>query len=144
LIKNDISALGADFNPSAVRTWRARGLHTIYGDLSDQEFLTHLPLRGVKWVISTATDRETGVAQEDSRIAMIKTLRKFGYEGKIAVTSQHGTRMDELIDAGADLVLQPFQDAADRAVDLISGRSDLNIERLDPVEDAEEQKDIPE
>ncbi|MGY6627873.1 MAG: cation:proton antiporter [Oceanicaulis sp.] len=144
LIKNDISALGADFNPSAVRTWRERGLHTIYGDLSDQEFLTHLPLNGVQWVISTATDRETGVALEDSRIAMIKTLRKFGYQGKIAVTSQHGTRIDELIEAGADLVLQPFQDAADRAVDLISGRSDLNIERLDPVEDAEEQKDIPE
>lgn len=144
LIKNDISALGADFNPSAVRTWRERGLNTVYGDLSDQEFLTHLPLRGVKWVISTATDRETGVAMEDSRIAMIKTLRKFGYQGKIAVTSQHGTRIDELVEAGADLVLQPFQDAADRAVDLISGRSDLNIERLDPVEDAEEQKDIPE
>jgi Trk K+ transport system NAD-binding subunit len=52
--------------------------------------------------------------------------------------------MEELLEAGADLVLQPFQDAADRAVDLISGRSDLNIERLDPVEDAEEQKDIPE
>ncbi|KAA5804544.1 sodium:proton exchanger [Alkalicaulis satelles] len=144
LVKNDISALGADFNPSAVRTWRERGLDAIYGDLSDQEFLTHLPLRGVRWVISTATDRETGVALEDSRIAMIKTLRKFGYNGKIAVTSQHGTRMDELIEAGADLVLQPFQDAADRAVDLISGRSDLNIERLEPVEDAEEQKDIPE
>ncbi|MCC5994911.1 MAG: cation:proton antiporter [Oceanicaulis sp.] len=144
LIKNDISALGADFNPSAVRTWRERGLDAIYGDLSDQEFLTHLPLKGVQWVISTATDRETGVAQEDSRIAMIKTLRKFGYRGKIAVTSQHGTRIDELIEAGADLVLQPFQDAADRAVDLISGRSDLNIERLDPVEDAEDQKDIPE
>ena len=143
LIKNDISALGADFNPAAVRTWRARGLDTIYGDLTDQEFLTHLPLKGVQWVISTATDRETGIAQEDSRIAMIKTLRKFGYGGKIAVTSQHGTRMEELIEAGADLVLQPFQDAADRAVDLISGRSDLNIERLDPVEDAEEQREIP-
>jgi Kef-type K+ transport system membrane component KefB/Trk K+ transport system NAD-binding subunit len=144
LIKNNISALGADFNPSAVRTWRERGLKTIYGDLSDQEFITHLPLHGVQWVISTATDRETGVAHEDSRIAMIKTLRKFGYRGKIAVTSQHGTRIDELVEAGADLVLQPFQDAADRAVDLISGRSDLNIERLDPIEDAEEQKDIPE
>ena len=143
LIKNEISALGADFNPAAVRTWRDRGLDTIYGDLSDQEFISHLPLKGVQWVISTATDRETGVAHEDSRIAMIKTLRQLGFKGKIAVTSQHGTRIDELTEAGADLVLQPFQDAADRAVDLISGRSDLNIERLDPIEDAEEQRDIP-
>jgi len=42
-------------------------------------------------------------------------------------------------------VLQPFQDAADRAVDLISGReTDLEIERLEPIADGDEQKDIPE
>jgi len=102
LLKHNVSTLGADFNPAAVWLWRGRGLDAIYGDLSDQEFLTHLPLKGVKWVISTASDRETGVTHEDTRIAMIKTLRKFGYKGKIAVTSQHGTRIDELREAGAD------------------------------------------
>jgi len=144
LLRHDVPTLGADFNPAAVWLWRGRGLDAIYGDLSDQEFITHLPLKGVKWVISTASDRETGVTHEDSRIAMIKTLRKFGYSGKIAVTSQHGTRTDELKEAGADLVLEPFQDAADRAVDLISGRAnELEIERLEPVPEGD-QKDIPE
>ncbi|MGJ3230635.1 MAG: cation:proton antiporter [Oceanicaulis sp.] len=143
LLKQGVSTLGADFNPASVGLWRQRGLDAVYGDLSDQEFITHLPLNGVKWVISTAADHELGVAGEDSRIAMIRTLRKFGYAGKIAVTSQHGVRVNELKQAGADLVLEPFHDAADRAVDLISGRArKSDADRVDPVED--DQKEIPE
>jgi Kef-type K+ transport system membrane component KefB len=143
LLARGVSTLGTDFNPSAVRLWRERGLDAVYGDLTDQEFITHLPLSGVKWVISTASDRDVGVMAEDSRIAMIRTLRKHGYTGRIAVTSQRGAHIEELKAAGADLVLQPFQDAADQAVDFITGRERGEPIRLEPVPE-DDQREIAE
>ena len=67
----------------------------------------------------------------------------FRSAGKIAVTSQHGVRVDELEAAGADLVLEPFHDAADRAMDLISGRARKSeADRIDPAQDEDGQKEI--
>jgi Kef-type K+ transport system membrane component KefB len=143
LLARGVSTLGTDFNPAAVRLWREKGLDAVYGDLTDQEFITHLPLSGARWVISTASDHDTGVTAEDSRIAMIRTLRKHGYTGRIAVTSQRGAHIDELKAAGADLVLQPFQDAADQAVDFITGRERGEPVRLEPVPE-DDQREIAE
>lgn len=139
LINREVSTLGVDFNPSAVRLWRERGLDAVYGDLTDQEFITHLPLNRVRWIISTTSDHETGVTHEDTRIAMISTLRKFGYQGKIAVTSQRGAALERLKEAGADLILFPFQDAADQAVELLTSESP-EPERLETPEDSDDQK----
>ena len=44
------------------------------------------------------------------------------------VTSHREAEADRLTSAGADLVLEPFQDAADRAVDLLGG--DQEPERI--------------
>ena len=143
LLNRGVSTLGVDFNPSAVRLWRERGLDAVYGDLTDQEFLTHLPLDRVKWVISTTSDHDTGVTHEDTRIPMISTLRKFGYEGKIAVTSQRGAALERLKEAGADLILFPFQDAADQAVELITSEAP-EPERIETPEDCDDQKELDE
>ena len=79
------------------------------------------------------------MTHEDTRIAMISTLRKFGYEGKIAVTSQRGAALERLKEAGADLILFPFQDAADQAVDLLTGEAP-EPERFETPGDGNEQK----
>jgi hypothetical protein len=55
----------------------------------------------------------------DPRLAMIEALRLHGFGGRIAVAAQHAIDVAGLRGAGADLVLLPFQDAADQAVDLI-------------------------
>jgi len=141
LLNRGVSTLGVDFNPSAVKLWRERGLDAVYGDLTDQEFLTHLPLSQVRWVISTTSDLETGVTHEDTRIAMISTLRKFGFAGKIAVTSQRGAARARLQEAGADLILFPFQDAADQAVELLTGEAP-EPERIETPEYSDDQRDI--
>ncbi|MCC5981083.1 MAG: cation:proton antiporter [Oceanicaulis sp.] len=143
LINRGVSTLGVDFNPSAVRLWRERGLDAVYGDLTDQEFLTHLPLNRVKWVISTTSDHDTGLTHEDTRIPMITTLRKHGYEGKIAVTSQRGAALERLKEAGADLILFPFQDAADQAVELITTEAPEPA-RIETPEDSDDQRLIEE
>jgi hypothetical protein len=59
--------------------------------------------------------------------------------GHIAVTNRHDAETKILQKAGAHLVLEPFQDAADQAVQLLA--REQKPERL-AVEDAEGQKEI--
>jgi len=121
-LKNQgVRALGVDFNPMAVRRWRALGLVAQYGDASDPEFLASLPLDKAKWIVATIPIHHTGLSYEDVRKTLLQIAHASAFRGKIAVTS-HGQRDDEVLQGlGADLVLEPFQDAADRAVELLTG-----------------------
>ncbi|MCS6931420.1 MAG: cation:proton antiporter [Acetobacteraceae bacterium] len=122
LRRRGVRVLGVDFNPEAVRAWQGRGLHALYGDATDPEFLAHLPLCGARWAVSAVPERDLGVAAEDARLSLIQGLRAAGFAGRIAVTCQQGGAAAERLRAmGADLVLEPFQDAADQAVALICG-----------------------
>jgi Kef-type K+ transport system membrane component KefB len=111
--------LCVDFNPRAVRDWQARGGDAIYGDVTDPEFVATLPLTGADWVISAIPDQDAGVTHEDVRMTVIAAVRHAGYEGRIAVRNRRPADADGAQQAGADLVLEPFQDAADRAVELV-------------------------
>ena len=82
---------------------------------------------------------DTGVFHEDPRIALINALQEQNFTGRIAVTNRHDAETAILQKAGAHLVLEPFQDAADQAVQLIAG--DEKPERLE-LEDLEGQKAI--
>ena len=120
-----LRVLGVDFNPDAVRQWRALGLQVEYGDATDPEFVASLPLGAAKWVVSTIPVHLPGVSQEDSRRTILQAVRATGFTGQVAVASRVDEDADRLLAAGADLVLEPFQDAADRAVELLVGtRSD--------------------
>lgn len=116
-----VRVLGVDFNPTAVRRWRGYGLDGEYGDAADPEFIAHLPLDGVKWAVSTVPVHETGLVHGDARMALAQALRAAGFGGAVAVTSHRGSEAERLKAAGADLVLEPFQDAADQAVDVLVG-----------------------
>ncbi|MFN4282879.1 MAG: cation:proton antiporter [Alphaproteobacteria bacterium] len=117
--------LGVDFNPLAVRRWRRLGLDAEFGDVSDPEFMAALPLAGAKWIGSTVPVHPTGVSHDDSRMTLFQIARAAGYDGRIAVTSHSESDSAEMLASGADIVLQPFQDAADRAVDLLTGGAQL-------------------
>ena len=131
--------LGIDFSPTAVRRWREDGLDGTYGDVSDPEFIASLPLAAAKWVVSTVRDPNTGVSHPDGRPVLMQSLRENGFRGAIAVTTTPETDAGTLTAMGADLALDPFQDAADRAVELI----ELNERpiRIEPVE-PDAQRDI--
>jgi Kef-type K+ transport system membrane component KefB len=111
--------LCVDFNPSAVRAWQARGGDALYGDVTDPEFVAALPLAGVEWVISAIADQDAGVTHEDIRETVIAAVRHSGFTGRIAVRSRRPSDRSILIASGANIVLEPFQDAADRAVELV-------------------------
>jgi Kef-type K+ transport system membrane component KefB len=121
LQKRGLRVLGVDFNPNAVRRWRELGLETEFGDATDAEFVAELPLPRAEWIVSTVPIHPTGLSHEDTRTTLIQLTRMSGFRGRVAVASHHSRDTEELFAAGADLVLEPFQDAADRAVELLCG-----------------------
>lgn len=114
-------SIGVDFNPLAVRRWRRLGMIAEYGDATDPELLAGLPLTSVKWLVLTIPVHPLGPAQEDARTTLIRLSRGAGFRGRIAVTSHSAAETEALRAAGADTILEPFQDAADRAVELLTG-----------------------
>ena len=121
LARAGVSVLGVDFNPQAVRRWRALGLAAEYGDATDPEFVAHLPLASARWIVSTVPLHPQGLSHEDTRQTLIQIARSVKFGGQVAVTSHSDADTAEMLAAGADLVLEPFQDAADRAADLLTG-----------------------
>jgi Kef-type K+ transport system membrane component KefB len=101
--------LGVDFDPQAVADWRSRGWPARYGDAEDPEFPASLPLGRAKWVVSTMPER-------DVNLALLHALRDQGYKGKVALAAHTTPDAELLREAGADRVLLPFSDAAERAV----------------------------
>ena len=108
--------LGVDFNPESVRLAREAGFDAIMGDAHDPEFLAHLPLGSFSAVVS-ATPRITGALTEaDGHAAATAALREAGFRGMIAVTVDDPAHAGRYRQIGADLVLSPFDDAAEVSV----------------------------
>ena len=139
LQKRGIKVLGADFNPLAVRRWRELGLETEFGDATDPEFVAELPLSQTEWVVSTVPIHPTGLSHEDTRTTLIQLARTSGFRGRVAVASHHPKDTEELFAAGADMVLEPFQDAADRAVDLLCGAPEEERTEIPSIETEEKE-----
>lgn len=121
LHKRGVRVLGIDFNPLAVRRARDLGLKARFGDATDPEFVSELPLAGARWVVATVPIHPTGLMHEDTRSTLIQLARGTPFRGQVAVASHNHRDNEDLLAAGADIVLEPFQDAADRAVELLCG-----------------------
>ncbi len=89
-----------------------------YGDADDPEFPGTLPLSVVNWFVST-------IARAETSVVLAQALRRWGVNGKIAVTALSVwdlERFDPAVaDGTIDIVLQPFDDAADDAIEAIFG-----------------------
>lgn len=89
-----------------------------FGDADDPGFPATLPLSSAKWIVST-------IARVDTSLVLARALRRLGVTAKIAVTCLSTSESDRLqvdVQNGVvDLVLQPFSDAADDAIDALKG-----------------------
>lgn len=112
--------LGVDFDPEAARTWRAMGMEAHFGDATDPEFTAHLPLHGVKAVISAVSREQGALTEADPQLALVHGLRSAGFQGKIVLSAGSGAAADRLRAQGADVVLMPFEDAASYAVEVLT------------------------
>lgn len=103
-----IAAIGVDFDPEAVRAFQARGLPVLFGDGEDPGFLDTLPLRHVRWVITT-------FPQWDANHALLHALHTVHYRGHVVAAARDAAHGRSLAAAGVTRVLNPFDDAADHA-----------------------------
>ncbi|MEX1201147.1 MAG: cation:proton antiporter family protein [Methylophaga sp.] len=115
--------LAVDFNPDVVKRWRQRGFDIMYGDASDMDFIEMLPLQTVQWVICAMPQHDLGVTHEDPRIVLLDALKRQHYQGKVAVSTHFTHDIASLQQHGADIVLQPYHDAAEQAVERINAAS---------------------
>ena len=114
--------LCVDFNPVELRRARAEGFPAIFGDASDPAFVADLPLSGARWVIAATPSHAGGVTHDDPRRSLLQALASIGYAGSVAVTVRWAAERQALLDAGATLAFEPFEDAADRALEMIEER----------------------
>ncbi|WP_419146712.1 cation:proton antiporter [Pseudoalteromonas 'SMAR'] len=119
LKQQGVQVLGVDFSPMVVTQSQKLGIDTIYGDISDAEFVAELPLAYSQWLVSAIPQHHTGLSAEDIDKTIIQQVRACGFNGKLAMVSQHRDETKELTELGADLVFEPYQYAADRATELL-------------------------
>ena len=124
LLRRGKVLLGVDFDPGALNLWRDRGLPVIYGDMADPDMPEHLPLKMVRWVISTVRSKEMN-------LALLQNLKRDGYTGKVALTASSGQEAAELEKAGAHLAFRPLRDATEEAADALTYAMDLLPENID-------------
>ncbi len=118
LQRQELAVVGVDFDPQVMGRCRRAGIAAHYGDAEDPQLPAMLPLEGCRWVLSTI------VAREVNR-ALLQALRHHGYQGRVAVSAMTIEERDALERAGADLVLVPYADAAERAVEVVSASMGL-------------------
>ena len=113
LIERGLRVFAVDFDPSALKAWNAEGRSGQYGDATDPELCASLPLRTARLVVCSSPDERT------NRM-LLQALRESGYTGKYAGTAHNPREARALRKLGADLVLEPFANAADEAADLLT------------------------
>ena len=113
LLKRGQRVIGVDFDPQILRYWREQNVHVLYGDMADPDLLEHLPIRRTRWVLAAAPDRQTTTA-------LVNLLRAAHYPGKLALTARTRADAEHFESLGADLVLRPYADAAEQAVDALN------------------------
>ncbi|MBL8231429.1 MAG: cation:proton antiporter [Bryobacterales bacterium] len=117
LLLRNRRVIGIDFDPEALARLRALQVPVLYGDASDPDLFSHLPLESIAWIVSTAPDL-------DSSLVLLQHLRQRGFSGKIAVTCRTADEGDILRFEGADLLLRPYADASEQAADAITAAMD--------------------
>ncbi len=96
--------MGVDFDPSEVRKWKDKGKEAQLGDAEDPDLPGLLPLKNARVIISTLADYEIN-------LHLLQILKHHNYQGRIVLTQHHPDHAQELVKAGADMILFPFVDA---------------------------------
>ena len=94
--KNNFAVV--DFNPQAMEKLAMANVPGYFGDATDVEFLSDLPLGDAELVISTLPDAS-------DQLTLIHHVRRQSEEPIIICHLQHARHLDDLYNAGADYVV---------------------------------------
>lgn len=87
-----------DFNPQAMEKLAAANVPGYFGDATDVEFLSDLPLGDAELVVSTLPDAS-------DQLALVHHIRRQSEEPIIICHLQHARHLEDLYNAGADYVV---------------------------------------
>ena len=90
-----------DFNPNVFRTLADRGLHVIYGDISNVDTLLHAGIGKAELIILSVPDSLLKGANNEKLVRHVRTLNP---SAKIVATADMLSDVDDLYAAGADYV----------------------------------------
>ena len=116
--------VGVDFDPEVLEGWRRQGLPVFYGDMGDPDLLQHLPLAAARLVVVTVRD-------PDLNLNLLQGLREQYFDGKVALTARSEAEAHLLQQAGADIILRPFADAAEQAAAVLTATLDVLTASID-------------
>ena len=101
-------------DPVAVRRLRELDYRVRFGDAADPEFVGTLPLSSLRIAVST-------IRVPDVELTLLQSLRHGGFLGPIILTSPSAITAERLDDAGATLVLLPYEAAGERTAEVVQG-----------------------
>ncbi len=110
LVERKAVLLVIDIDPQALRRVKKFGVDTLYGDVSDPEFSTHLPLGETDTVICAVPDATTN-------LVLLDTISSAGFTGKICLTALDERTANMLDNKDNVSIIRPLQMAADHVVD---------------------------
>lgn len=101
--------LVVDQDPRALKNISREGVETLFGDVSDPEFASSLPINEADAVICTVHDRSTN-------LVLLETLNRYGYTGRICLTAMDEPTAKMLAENKNVTVIKPLKMAASRIV----------------------------
>ena len=120
LVDAGLSVLAVDLDPAVVRRRRAEGFRVRYGDVTEQEFWQELPIGRASWVVLSVPFGVIRLAETDPKSGLLAAVRTHRFQGRIALTARDEEERQQLVADGVDLVLYPFDDAAQSAATAIA------------------------
>jgi Trk K+ transport system NAD-binding subunit len=116
--------LGVDLDPITVRAWKHQGYKVRYGDVTEPEFWSELPLTQARWIVLSVPYGTSRLTETDPRSGLLVALKTHKFQGRVAITARDDEEGRVLAEGGVDLVLYPFDDAAASAAAQISDLDD--------------------
>jgi len=104
--------LVVDQDPRALKAAASASVDTLFGDVSDPEFASNLPLNEADAIICTVRDRATNMV-------LLETLTRFGYQGRICLTAMDEPTAKMLAENPGVTVIRPLTMAAKKIVDAL-------------------------
>jgi Kef-type K+ transport system membrane component KefB len=90
-----------DFNPLVFRTLTDRGMHVVYGDISNVDTLVHAGVGNAELIILSIPDSLLKGADNEK---LVRHVRSLNPTAKIVATAEILSEVDDLYESGADYV----------------------------------------
>ncbi len=108
--------LVVDFNPEVLSEMRARNVAAIFGDIGSPDTLLHVHLDQARVILSTIPDM---LLKGTNNLQLARVCRSLSPNARIVSVADSGAQIQDLIDAGANDVILPYDLLGDRLAEMV-------------------------